>query len=370
MWEANQHNSPHYSQRSSLYNVDGIPHAEFQGEYPVVGGGTNMYPSYLGRYNLYVNQESPAEIELSISVNDGGERILEADVTMTGDITTTDNKIIFILTHYWSDSYFSTVGFYDQQDFNLTTAGETGHFENVVTLDDDWDISDVKAVAIIQSLSEESSRIHQAAIGDFELIMDPLEPDYVDFGDVPVGTSVTEQITIHNYWEETMTGMIFPIPSFEIESMFTVAPYSDLTLDITFTPTEAIVYDNYIIMMADNNEVFDTQLFPVYGTGTIGSDSDDNELTPEVDAIIGNYPNPFNPTTFIEYNLTEGAEESLIIFNIKGQEVRRFNGLETGKNTIIWDGKDNDGKNVPSGIYFSQLASQGKQSSHKMILVK
>lgn len=370
MWEANQHNSPNYSARANLYQANSLPHAEFQGEYPVVGGGINMYPSYLGRYNLYIDQDSPAEIEMSIRVNDAGEKVLEADVTMTGDITTTNNKIIFILTHYWNDNYFSTVSFYEEQEFDLSITGESGHFENVVSYDQSWDISTVKAVVLIQSLSSESKRIHQAAINDIELIMDPLEPDFIDFGEVPVGNSVTEQITISNYWGDTMRGTIFPLPTFNIVGSFSIAPYQTETLDITFTPTEETVYNNFIILMSDN-PIFDTQLLPVMGTGTVNNDSDDNEISPTINQVIGNYPNPFNPSTTIEYSIGENnVNESLIIFNAKGQTIKEFTNLVPGENSVNWDGKNSQSQSVPSGIYFYILGSQKMNNPKKMVLIK
>ena len=70
-----------------------------------------------------------------------------------------------------------------------------------------------------------------------------------------------------------------------------------------------------------------------------------------------NYPNPFNPQTIINYQLPNEANVNLKIYNLLGQEVRTLvneNNI-AGEHSIIWDGKDNIGKQVGSGIYFYNL---------------
>jgi hypothetical protein len=86
---------------------------------------------------------------------------------------------------------------------------------------------------------------------------------------------------------------------------------------------------------------------------------DDISVIPSVTKLYGNYPNPFNPETTISFNLTaEDAENAeIIIYNIKGQKVRTLINevLSAGEHSVVWDGKDEKGKNVSSGIYFYQL---------------
>jgi hypothetical protein len=74
-------------------------------------------------------------------------------------------------------------------------------------------------------------------------------------------------------------------------------------------------------------------------------------------ALHPNYPNPFNAQTTIEYTLPLEASVRLVIFNIYGQEVRRFVfGRQSGGNyRVLWDGKDKHGKVVPTGIYYHHL---------------
>ena len=93
---------------------------------------------------------------------------------------------------------------------------------------------------------------------------------------------------------------------------------------------------------------------------------------PLVTELIGNYPNPFNPTTTISFSLTaEDAE--IIIYNIKGHKIKTFlinSSTHTPINSIIWDGKDSEGKDVASGIYFYKMKAGKYVSTKKMILMK
>ncbi len=88
---------------------------------------------------------------------------------------------------------------------------------------------------------------------------------------------------------------------------------------------------------------------------------------------LSNFPNPFNPSTTISYNIPESGNVNLAIYNIKGQRVRRLIDaqLSSGHYTIVWDGKNDSGKTVSSGIYFYQLQIDGTPiASRKMLLVK
>jgi predicted outer membrane repeat protein len=93
--------------------------------------------------------------------------------------------------------------------------------------------------------------------------------------------------------------------------------------------------------------------------------------TPEI-FLHQNYPNPFNPSTTINYSLKENANVSLNIYNIKGQKVKQLvsEQLSAGQHSVVWNGKDNNGKSVSSGIYFYKLKAGDFQKVKKMILMK
>lgn len=82
-----------------------------------------------------------------------------------------------------------------------------------------------------------------------------------------------------------------------------------------------------------------------------------------------NYPNPFNSSTTIPFTLKRPIYATLAVYNILGQKVRTLLDQEkvSGDYQVIWDGENDEGKTVPSGIYFYKLAS-GKYSESKKIL--
>ena len=107
---------------------------------------------------------------------------------------------------------------------------------------------------------------------------------------------------------------------------------------------------------------------------TYAEDGLHNSISPIINFM--NYPNPFNPSTTISFNLTaKDAENAKIeIYNLKGQKVKTFSHLQinTSPNQqIVWNGTDDSDKPVTSGIYLYKLKVNGKiLASRKMILMK
>lgn len=96
------------------------------------------------------------------------------------------------------------------------------------------------------------------------------------------------------------------------------------------------------------------------------------EQTPTYTRLLGNYPNPFNPDTNIRLWMKEDGKVSLHIYNNRGQQVRTlFTGdLKAGSHIIPFDGKDDSGHTLSSGMYFSHLKSGKYHRTLKMILSK
>jgi hypothetical protein len=84
------------------------------------------------------------------------------------------------------------------------------------------------------------------------------------------------------------------------------------------------------------------------------------------------YPNPFNPSTTIEYSIPSAGKAKLCVYNIRGQKVTTlFDGTaEKGVHRLVWDGRDGSGRSVASGIYLIHLESAGKSSIRKAMLMK
>jgi hypothetical protein len=94
---------------------------------------------------------------------------------------------------------------------------------------------------------------------------------------------------------------------------------------------------------------------------------------PSKTALHKNHPNPFNPTTIIRYDLAQASNIRLSIYNIDGKLVKMLidGGKQAGYHSVEWNGKDEDGRQVPSGAYFYQLeTSEGYKETKRMILLK
>lgn len=86
-------------------------------------------------------------------------------------------------------------------------------------------------------------------------------------------------------------------------------------------------------------------------------------------SLAQNYPNPFNPKTTIEFSLPQNSFGKITIFDILGKKVKEFNLAQT-QSLVVWDGKNNFGKEVSSGIYFYKLETGNFSQTQKMLLLK
>jgi len=196
----------------------------------------------------------------------------------------------------------------------------------------------------------------------------------IEFDDVSVGDSATEQLTIFNMGTEELTGIISAPEAFTLEmTSYSVEAGGELVIDIEFTPMAAMTYSgNLIISSNDPNQTEVT----VELTGTGVATGSGLELIPTVTELNGNYPNPFNPSTNIKFSLKADSKVALSIYNIRGQKVKSLvnDNMQAGYHSIIWDGRDESGKSVTSGVYFSSfdVADNGSDytSIKKMILLK
>jgi hypothetical protein len=93
---------------------------------------------------------------------------------------------------------------------------------------------------------------------------------------------------------------------------------------------------------------------------------------PSTFSLSQNHPNPFNPSTMIEYALPQNAEVSLVIYNVLGQKVKTLvNEFQTaGFKSVEWDGKDEMGNVTATGIYFYKLMAGDYTQTKKMVMLK
>lgn len=99
---------------------------------------------------------------------------------------------------------------------------------------------------------------------------------------------------------------------------------------------------------------------------------DEETAVPREFSLSQNYPNPFNPHTVIEYALPKKSRVNITVYNLLGQKVKVLKDvLETaGYKRIVWDGTDDSGNEVTSGIYFYRIVAGDFNKAKKMVIVK
>jgi len=220
--------------------------------------------------------ESPFTIDLEFEQSREDSFEIVANVTLTENITSGNNKIFFVITNWVDYSeenpwYYLVVAKSDEDVVTLSNIGETAIYSATldVEMQPDWNLEDLYAVAIVQD------------------------------------------------------------------------------------------WDNHEILQAAQVNLIPTSV--------------NDPMIPAEISLYQNYPNPFNPTTTISFDLAQTTTfVNLEIYNMKGQKVKQLisDQLSAGKHSVIWNGNDENGKPVSSGIYFYKLKSGVYTSTKKMILMK
>lgn len=140
--------------------------------------------------------------------------------------------------------------------------------------------------------------------------------------------------------------------------------------------------DNNVVVWIDSRSSGKTEIKGIYAqkiSATTGWTSNDNhEINPIIGSLKQNYPNPFvigNNTrnlTTIKFDVKYSQNIDLSIFNIKGQKIVTLSKDKFGKgeHSITWDGKNSNGMNVASGVYFYSLKANGTTNYKKMLVIK
>jgi hypothetical protein len=141
--------------------------------------------------------------------------------------------------------------------------------------------------------------------------------------------------------------------------------------DLPYGTNRVFIIDD-VTYSVGNPQVLATDTFGIL-TGIEEWDAATSKL-PEGFTLLPNYPNPFNPETAIAYRLsvTEPTAVTLSVFNLLGQRVRTLaEGVQShGEYQLVWDGRDDDGRSLSSGIYFLRLQVGQMGQTMKLVLVR
>jgi hypothetical protein len=126
-----------------------------------------------------------------------------------------------------------------------------------------------------------------------------------------------------------------------------------------------------VVVFVQDNTTKNAQNAEVIEVGVLTGVGDREEI-PAVFALGQNYPNPFNPTTTMAYTVARESFVTLSVFNLLGQEVRALVAdiRAAGSHSVEWDGRDDAGREVPSGIYLYRMNAGQFQETRRMVLVR
>ena len=107
-------------------------------------------------------------------------------------------------------------------------------------------------------------------------------------------------------------------------------------------------------------------------TGPGQSDAKEPQAVPEGFALSQNYPNPFNPSTKFTYTMPNKADVRIAIYDLFGREINTLvnESKDAGTYNITWNGRDNQNRQVATGVYFYKMQAAGFEKTMKMMLVK
>jgi len=147
--------------------------------------------------------------------------------------------------------------------------------------------------------------------------------------------------------------------------MFTIIDVPNRNVIMSFPQQELIIQDKI-------EDVYDIILIAGDESYVLHMIDDILADIPEEYSLGQNYPNPFNPVTKIDFALPRTGDVSLVIYNLMGQQVRTLfaKNMDYGFHTITWNGLDQFGRPVSSGVYFSELRARGFRQTKKMLMLK
>jgi len=207
------------------------------------------------------------------------------------------------------------------------------------------------------------SSVHADTVPAFSV-----NPTSVDFGTLFISSTMTETLTVTNSGTKALfiTSVTVDSGEFAVSpSSATIDPFGTWDFYVTFTPTASGVQTGNVVFV--HNASSSPDRVGLTGDGTLTGVEESNPL-PRKFALKGNYPNPFNPTTNIVFDIPQQTTVSITIYNALGAqvaEVLKNEAFQPGTHEVTFDGV-----NVASGIYFYQLRTPEFSSVKKMVLLK
>jgi hypothetical protein len=201
-----------------------------------------------------------------------------------------------------------------------------------------------------------------------------LSPALLDFGTVLVNQSRTLPVLITNNWTDTLKGLIVASPNTLFKASgtrFDLVPGASFTDSIRATaPATASQIADVVLISISTPKETDTISVKLKASPT-SSDTDLN-MVPETFVLDHNFPNPFNPSTTISFALPKVSSVLLEVYSILGARIRTLVNnqvLPAAFHRVVWDGTDEKGLAVSSGVYIYRMSTGTFSASRTMMLI-
>ena len=314
--------------------------------------------------------------------------VLQQLTVATPDVGSDNFQIAFVLDGYTGNIY---QWFIDDVHLEGVQANISGFINGEVTLEDGTgNVEDVIITAGNFATSPDPAGFYLIPLpaGNYDLTAElaGYNSDFEDNVNVIVGETTTVDFSLSLLeapqnlvaavstndvtleWEmltdttRSLTGFKVYRNDFVIEEITNAATmtYVDEFLNAgIYTYFVTAVYDNIHESAPSNEAIIET-------TET------NNIIIQAATTLLGNYPNPFNPFTEISFTLKDAQEVTLEIFNIRGQKVKTLvnTSMDAGLHQVVWQGLDDTGNHISSGIYFYKMRAGKYTDIRKMIMMK
>ncbi len=172
-------------------------------------------------------------------------------------------------------------------------------------------------------------------------------------------------IVVNNFYSSEVNAVL-SVPSDTLHLDSTKTWYANDVLNSTTQPVTAASLGSFGIKLAPyQSEIIELANSPLTAV-------DEKPVTPRRFRLLQNFPNPFNPTTIIEYEIPKQERVTLEIYDVLGQRVATLvdGMLQPGEYSAVWRGTNNEGVHVATGVYFYRLRAGDFLSVKKMLLLK
>ncbi|MEJ2616085.1 MAG: T9SS type A sorting domain-containing protein [Ignavibacteriaceae bacterium] len=152
--------------------------------------------------------------------------------------------------------------------------------------------------------------------------------------------------------------------------------FAQITIDGTVTDADLNPVSDALVEIIDEDD--STNVYSAntneqgyFSISAITDIEEDLSQVPQNYIVLSNYPNPFNPSTAIYFELPKADDIEIVIYDILGREIRVLYKAfhEAGSDQIIWDGRNNRNSPVAAGIYLCRLKTKDMFKVHKMVLL-